>query len=472
MIPQRLYKNAHLARGASYLALAAFLISLCMFLPVGNQAYAEVLKADIILGQTVEQRDLTVSQCPNIEAQHAIVLDERGTIYFERDADAPVNIASITKVMAAVTAVDAAPLDTLVTVSERAATIGESSAELYEGDSMTLGEALKAMLIPSGNDGAQAIAESIGAYLLAYEGQDNSDLAACEARFVAQMNARSAELGLTNSLWTNAHGLDDWEYESDQHSCARDVALISKYAMSKQEIRDITSQETGSCTLTRYGETISIILESTDELLGVYEGTLGIKTGYTDSAGFCFAGACLSNGIELYSVVLNSPDETQRFTDTTELWDWVYAHTVDYALCNTDRTTLNQAGVTVPLAADVPNEAWFDSTLEATFEDPAASVRVFDLSGNVSQTVEYRKINGDVHAGDVVGTISFIQHNEIIASVNLVAARDEPGPNIFQAIGIWWTKLIGSFAGDDGIAESRLYNQTPLLNDKALQNAA
>ena len=440
--------------------------------PQGSIAYAEVLKADIVMGETVEQRGLTVSQCPNIAAQHAIVIDERGTVYFERDADTPANIASITKVMTAVTAVGVAPFDTLVTVSGNAATVGESTAELYEGDTMTLHEALKAMLIPSGNDGAQAIAESLGALLLANEGQANDDLAACEARFVAEMNAKSAELGMTNSLWTNPHGLDDYEFQSDQHSTARDVAILAKQAMAIPEIREITSQDVGSCTVNRYGEEISLMLESTDELLGVYEGALGIKTGYTDAAGNCFAGACTRNGIELYSVVLNSSDEVQRFTDTTELWDWVFAHTVDYALCNCPSTTTNQRGETVPLAADVANEAWFNTTLEATFEDPQASVRVFDLSGNVSQNVEYRQITGDVHAGDVVGTVSYVQHNQIIASANLVAARDEPAPNIFQAIGIWWTKLIGKFAGDDGVAESKLYNQTPLLNDKALQNAA
>ena len=445
---------------------------LAVVLPWGGTAYAEVLKADIVLGETVEQRGLTVSQCPNIEAQHAIVIDERGTTYFERDADAPAKIASITKVMTAVTAIGAAPLETMVTVSGNASTIGESSAELYEGDTMTLYEALKAMLIPSGNDAAQAISESIGALLLSNEGQTTDDITACEARFVAEMNAKSAALGMTNSLWTNPHGLDDWDFESDQHSTASDLSILARHAMSIPEIREITAQDTGSCTVNRGGEQLSIILESTDELLGAYEGAMGIKTGYTDSAGNCFAGACARNGIEVYSIVLNSTDEVQRFTDTTELWDWVFAHTVDYALCNCPTTTANQRGEMVPLAAEVPNEAWFDATIEATFEDPQASVRVFDLSGNISQSVEYRQITGDVHAGDVVGTISFIQHNQIIASANLVAARDDPAPNIFQAIGIWWTKLIGRFAGDDGIADSKLYNQTPLLNDKALQNAA
>ncbi len=449
-------------------ALVAF--ALCILNPV--RAQAEVLKADIVLGETVEQRGLSVSQCPNIDAEHAIVMDELGTVFFERDADTSANIASITKVMTAVCAVDNAPLETSVTVGEDAANIGESTAQLIVGDTLTLKEALKAMLVPSGNDAAQAVAESVGARLLFEEGSSSDDEEACVQRFVDAMNQKAKELGMDNSYFTNPHGLDDGQFESDQHSCARDIAKLAKYAMSKSEIREVTKQDTTTCRVRRDGEDVDIELASTDLLLSEYDGALGIKTGFTDSAGPCFCGAVEGNGMELYSVVLNSSDEYQRFQDTSEMWDWVFNHTIDYKMCNTDRTTSNNIGATVPLAADVPNQTRVNATLPATFEDPSATVRVFDLSGNVSQQVEYREITGSVSAGDVVGTISFLQHNKVIGSTNIVAAIDVPGPNIFEGIGIWWTKLIGGFAGDDCIAEGKLYNQVDLLNDKSLQNAA
>lgn len=447
--------------------LCTFLAILCIALfSMPSLGFASVQKADIVLGRTVEERGLAVSQCPNVEAAHVILADSNGTVYFERDADSPANIASITKVVTAVTALDYAPLDTTIFVSDYASSIGESTAALLAGDTLTLEEALKALLIPSGNDSAQAIAESIGSLMLEADGLDSGDPDACEQRFVQAMNDKAAQIGMANSHWTNPHGLDDGEFTSDQHSTARDVSKLSAYAMKNDLLRSITSQDIGSCHVIRDGSPLDLQLETTDELLGVYEGALGIKTGFTDSAGNCFAGACVRDGVELYSVVLNSADEFQRFTDTEELWNWVYDHMIDFPLCSTPRTAVNQAGEEVPLVADVANETWIEQTVQATFADPNATARIFDLSGNISQEVEYATVHGDVHAGDILGTVTFLQRNEPIASVDLVAIRDVPAPNFFEGIGVWWDKLIGSFHGDDRVAESKLYNQPPLLNEK------
>ena len=442
------------------------LISALLFAPA---AYADVRKADIVLGDTVESLGLTVADCPSIEAEYAILMDEAGNVYFEREADTPVHIASITKIMTAVTALDSVPIETEITVSETAAYIGESSAWLQTGDTMPLSEALKALLVPSGNDAAQAIAESIGAVMLQTEGLDASDTNACCDRFVEAMNAKAAELGMTNSVFTNPHGLDDGIYDADMHCSARDVAKMSAYAMQKQAIRDITSLATSSCNINRGGEIVVAEFESTDLLLGDYEGTCGIKTGFTDMAGACFAGAC-NRGEDLYAIVLDSIDEWERFEDVRAMWDWYYTHCIDLPLANSDSYTVNAQGETVPLVAQVPAAAWIDKRVDATLEDPNAVVRVFNIEGNVSQEVEYDFPKGSVHAGDVVGTITYKQRNKVIASANMVAAQDLPGPNIFEMIAIWWNRLIGGFVGDDGIAEPKLYNQMPVINDKNAQS--
>ena len=446
--------------------LAVFALALCCFVP---SAYAEVRKADIVLGDTVEALGLTVADCPSIEAEHAILMDEAGNVYFERDADAPVRIASITKIMTAITALDSVPAETEIAVSETAAYIGESSAWLQTGDTMPLSEALKALLVPSGNDAAQAIAESIGAVMLSAEGGDASDTDACCQRFVEAMNAKAAELGMTNSVFTNPHGLDDGIYDADMHCSARDVAKMSAYAMQKQAIRDITSLANASCLINRGGETITAEFESTDLLLGEYEGTCGIKTGFTDTAGACFAGAC-NRGEDLYAIVLDSIDEWERFEDVRAMWDWYYTHCIDLPLANTESFTVNAQGETVPLVAQVPAAAWLDKRVDATLEDPNATVRVFNIEGNVSQEVEYDYPEGTVHAGDVVGTITYKQRNEVVATAQMVAAQDLPGPNIIEMISIWWNRLIGGFVNDDGIAEPKLYNQMPVINDKNAQS--
>lgn len=447
------------------LLIGFYSVLFCLQTP---SAWADVRKADVVLGNTVESQGLTLAECPSIEAEYAILADAHGNVFFERNADSETQIASITKVMTAITALDSVPTDTIITVSENAAYIGESSAYLQPGDSMTLLDALTAMLVPSGNDSAQAVAESIGAIMLQAEGQDSSDIAACSDRFVQAMNDKSAELGLTNSLWTNPHGLDDGIFESDQHSTARDVAKIAAYAMQKQAIRDTVSQSHATSNITRYGETIVAEFDSTDLLLEDYEGACGIKTGFTNAAGACFAGAC-NRGEDIYAIALGSIDEWERFEDVMAMWDWYYAHRIDVPLANSESLTVNAAGEAVPLVAKVPAAAWMDKTFDATLEDPKATVRVFDIQGNVSQDIEYHYPEGAVHAGDPVGVVTYRQRNQVVATANLVAAQDLPAPSILEAISIWWNRLIGGFFGDERIAEPQLFNTMPVINNKSAQ---
>ena len=171
-------------RRASLVA-CALVFALACGVAVPVPALADVRKADVVYGQTVDARGLSVAQCPNIDAEYALVMDADGTVYFERNATSPTQIASITKVMTAIVALDAVAsgavsLDSTVTVSAAAAAVGESSAGLQEGDAMPLEVALKALLVPSGNDAAVAIAETVGG---------------SEDAFVAAMNAKAAELG-------------------------------------------------------------------------------------------------------------------------------------------------------------------------------------------------------------------------------------------------------------------------------------
>ena len=442
------------------------LISICS-LAVPAQAYADVRKADVILGDTVENRGLNVADCPDIAAEFAYVVDEDGTVYFQRDGDEQTKIASVTKIMTAVVALDSVPMDTEITVSEKAASIGESSAELQEGDTMPLSEALKALMVPSGNDAAEAIAESLGALMLESEGKDSSDADACCQAFVDAMNAKAQELGMSNTNYTNPHGLDDEEYEGDMYSSAHDVATLCAYAMQKDGFRDLCDNETETCTVTRDGKSEALELESTDELLGVYEGTCGIKTGFTDTAGACFAGACNRDDKDLYAIVLKSTDEAQRFTDCVSLWDWVYNNTVEYRLANANETTTDEAtGENVPLVAKVAATSWIDKTVNATLEDPDAIITVFSLEGNISQSVEYEKNEGAIKAGQKLGTITYKQHNEVVATADIVATESLAAPNPLETIGIFFQRI----GRVQKTAENVFLNDSQILNDKSTSN--
>ncbi|WP_241156498.1 D-alanyl-D-alanine carboxypeptidase [Adlercreutzia sp. ZJ305] len=463
----------HGRRGASVrrLACAGLLcasMALCpcaLALADADAAWADVRRTDVIAGTAMEQRGIAAAVCPSIDAERAIVVDADGKVYFERNASDPAQIASVTKVMTAVVALDAAPLDTPVTVSALAAEVGESSAHLQEGDVMSLEEALKALMIPSGNDAAIAIAESVGKVMLGGSGTDEEALAA----FVEGMNAKAAELGCTDSVFTNPHGLDDGAWEGDLHSTAADVAKIAACAMGNETFRGIVGTEAAAIEVDRAGEKASIELESTDELLGVYEGACGIKTGFTDLAGACFAGAATRDGVELYAIVLKSSSEAQRFADATTLFDWVYDNRVTYVLAHAAESvpvTLGGTQVDAPVVAEVAHADWPDRTVKATFADPAASVEVFALDGNVSESFTFDEPTGDVKVGDVLGRATFHQGNEVIAEVDLVACEDVAAPGVFESIGIWWDRFIKGFSGEPTTADSVVLNDVSLIYDK------
>ena len=432
-------------------------------------AYADVRKADVVYGQTVDARGLSVAQSPSIDAEYAMVMGADGTVYFERNAQSPTKIASITKIMTGVVALDAVAnglvsLDSSITVSAAAASVGESSAGLQEGDVMKLDAALKALLVPSGNDAAVAIAETVGA--LMEPGASDP-----QAVFVAAMNTKAQELGCIDTVYENPHGLDFDAYEGALHSTAADVAKVVQYAMTNDTFRAAVGGGSTTIQVTRAdGTKADIYLETTDGFFDIYEYAVGVKTGVTLLAGPSFAGAANKDGRELYAIVINSSSEAQRFKDAENLCEWVYTHEISYQLANSpETTTLN--GIEVPVAAEVAHAGWIDTTVKATLRDPAAAVTIFDLNGNVSQSLEFDELTGNVKEGDKVGTITFKQRNAVIATMDLVACEDVDAPNFFEGVGVWWDRLFRGFSGAQQVAQSITLNDTPLVVDKTASAA-
>ena len=446
----------------------AFTLTFSSAFALPASAFADVRKADVVYGQTVDARGLAVAQCPNIDAEYALVMGADGTVYFERNAQSPTQIASITKIMTGVVALDAVAsglvkLDTPVPVSAAAASVGESSAGLQEGDVMDMETALKALLVPSGNDAAVAIAETVGAAM-------EAGAADPESVFVEAMNAKAQELGCTDTVYENPHGLDFDAYAGNLHSTAEDVAKVVQYAMKNDEFRSVVGGGSTAIQVTREGSKAEIYLESTDGFFDIYDYAIGVKTGVTLLAGPSFAGAANKDGRELYAIVINSSSEAQRFRDAANLCDWVYAHEISYQLANSSQlTTMN--GVEVPVVAEVAHTGWIDKTVKATLRDPEAAVTIFDLNGNVSQSLEFDELSGNVKAGDKVGTITFKQRNATVATMDLVACEDLDAPDFFEGVGVWWDRLLRGFSGQEQTAQSVTLNETPLVIDKTASAA-
>ncbi len=443
-------------------------------------AYGDVRKTDTVMGQSMESRGLKATLCPSVSAEYVYLVDSNGKVYFERNADTPAQIASITKIMTAIVAYENAPLDLQITVSSRAATVGESSAGLWAGDTLSLADALKALMIPSGNDAACAIAECVGAHMIGEEVPevslalgDSEEATAkrdrAQAAFVKKMNDKAAEIGCTDTVFENPHGLDFDQFAGNLHSTAKEVSLIAAYAMNIDDFKDIVDMAEATFAVNRSGENVDITVKTTDELLGKYEGSCGIKTGNTTLAGPCFAGACERDGITLYAIILKATTEAQRFVDATNLYSWVYNNHITYKLAHSDESIpMTRNGVTeeVPVVAEVALSGWLDKTVPATFADPNATVDIFALDGNVSQSFEFFEPGGGVGVGDVIGRATFFQANKEIASVDIVACESVAGPNIVEGIQIWWEKLMRAFSGQPDRAQSVIINDVELTVDK------
>lgn len=437
------------ARARTALAAAAATLALCA---AAMPAYADVLQTDEVLSRSVADRGLAIEACPDIQASNALVVSQDGTVYFARDAHEPVKIASITKVMTAIVALENAPLDTRVVVDAEAAGVGESSAGLLEGDSMDLETALYALMVPSGNDASIAIAKAVGALLPGYDGSDP------QAAFVAAMNAKAAELGCEDTLYTNPHGLDAGAFASDSRSTASDVGVVVSYAMKNEVFRTVVDSGDTTVEITSAdGSPRFLPLVSTDELIGVYEGICGVKTGTTVDAGYCFAGAVAREEGEFYSVVLNSPDSDTRFADTVALFDWTYGNIVQKRLINSAEH-VEADGVAQPLAARVAHTQWPDCTVDAVASDPGLSVEVFALAGGIEQEASFVELEGDVAAGDVVGRLTFTQAGETVAECDLVAAESQKAPDFFQRIGVWVDRFVRGLQGQPQTASSVCLN--------------
>lgn len=403
-------RSAQLAVG---LACAVALVA-----GIPSVAGAQVLTTDNICGKAADARGIAAEDLPDIDASNAFVMGKNGTVYYARSADEQVKIASITKVMTAILAVENCKMDEKITVSNAAAAVGNSTAGLLEGDEFTVEQALRGLMIPSGNDAAIALAEHVGKKL-------DPKTKDAVATFVKAMNERAKKLGCTGTLFENPHGLDFDEWAGDMHSTAHDVALMMQEAMKDDTIREVMASKDPWIEVTGADGSDHSHSMDTHNVLLDQDGNIGGKTGTTDDAGYCFASAYNRDGDEIYTVVLNSSTTDQRFADTATLASWYYDHKVTVEIANTQKKTANGN----PLMARVSQTDWTDKTIDATLADPTAQATVFSLAGEVTEKVSYDDLSGTVHVGDKVGSVTLKQDGTKIAVMDLVADEEGTGPN-------------------------------------------
>lgn len=436
--------------------LAAFAFALA----APHPALAEVRGTDIVLGQTADERGIAQADMPDIAAPHAIMVDANGTVLYERAADEQVKIASITKVMTALVALDHAELTDTVTVDHAAATVGESTSNLKEGDTLSVEDALRALLIPSGNDAAMAIATSVGALI---------DPASSDSyqTFIDAMNEKAAELGMKDSVFENPHGLDFDEWAGSMHATARDVATMVAAAMHNDTFRAIVGQGDADIAVTAAdGSAKTLHLRDVNQLVGI-EGNIGVKTGLTDDAGSCFAGAFAREEGEIYTVVLGCAEPSEevkktvqepRFVDTLALVAWYSEHMVTSdAVTSEVRDTEGRAIAGRATLAD-----WSDKTVTVVAADPNQQVTYFDLGDEVEVDVALNALTGEVREGDAAGTLTLSQDDRTLATVELVAAENVPAPTIFERIMVGFDRIVRFITGEPAEAPAEVLATAPV----------
>ncbi|WP_236838488.1 D-alanyl-D-alanine carboxypeptidase family protein [Caldalkalibacillus salinus] len=235
---------------------------------------------------------------PHIEANKpfevsghaAILMDvESGRILYEKNIDEQMRIASITKIMTAIIAIEQGVLDDKVETTSNAYKVEGSSIYLKLGEKLTLEEMLYGLMLRSGNDAAVAIAEHIGGSV---EG------------FAFLMNQKAAELGMSRSVFNNPHGLDSHE---EHYSTARDMALLTAYAMKNETFSEIVKSKHASASLE--GESWNRSWRNKNKLLRMYPYADGVKTGYTQRAGRTLVSSATKDGHRLVAVTLNASDD-------------------------------------------------------------------------------------------------------------------------------------------------------------------
>lgn len=243
-----------------------------------------------------------------ISAPHAVLMEKStGTVLYEKQSHERCSPASVTKVMTMLLVMEALEsgtlsLDTMVTASETAASMGGSQIWLEQGERMSVDEMLKCVAVVSANDCAVALAEQI---------------AGSEEAFVQQMNQRARELGMEDTNFTNCTGLHD---DDDHYTSAYDIALMSRELLLHEKIKDYTTIWMDTIRDGEFG------LSNTNKLIFYYDGATGLKTGFTSKAMYCLSASAEREGVEYIAVVLHADTSNDRFESAKTLLSHGFAN--------------------------------------------------------------------------------------------------------------------------------------------------
>ena len=348
----------------------------------------------------------------NINAKSAVLMDANtGTLLFEMNKDERLPPASVTKIMTLLLVFEALEnnvikLDDILQVSENAASMGGSQIFLEPGEKMSVEDLIKSVVIASANDAAVTLAEHIGG---------------SEEAFVYSMNKRAKELGMNNTYFENATGLDD---DTTMHlTTAYDIALMSRELLKHEKIMEYTTIWMDTVRNGEFG------LSNTNKLIRFYKGATGLKTGSTSKAGFCISATAKRENLHLISVIMGSESSQTRNAAATKLLDLGFAK---YEIFFKEDINID------PIKVCGGKKDYINAAF-----DGKEIIIPKGKSNNVEIVISKKEeLNAPVKKGEVVGSIIYKLDGEIIDEADIYSSESVDEIDFIWYLGSILKKII------------------------------
>ena len=354
---------------------------------------------------------------PKVNAISAVIVDgDTGRILWGKNENKPMAMASTTKIMTALVALENSDIKKETTVSKNATLSSPVKMHLSVGEKMTIEQLLYAMMLQSYNDSAVAVAEAVGGSV---------------EKFCTMMNEKAKEIGCSDTVFETPNGLD----KGNHHSTAEDMSKIGVYALKNQNLMKIMN--TRDYTFKSSKTTYSFV--NKDRLLSEYEGAIGMKTGFTGKAGHCFVGAANRGDVTLVSVVLASgwgtAGKSRKWIDTKALLNYGFNNYKKYSIINGSE----KMNISIDKAEkEIAELKYKDSVDLLLSENEKANLKIEnELPQNITAPINY---------GDSVGIGKIYTGNTLLKTVKIISAEN------IEKIGVeynikklinQWLKLVG-----------------------------
>lgn len=362
---------------------------------------ADDVDNEVDFEDTIEVTASNVSELPKTNSRRYIVYDRISkSMIIGKNEDVKSAMASTTKIMTSIVILEKADLDEMVTVSAKAGGTGGSRLGLKRGDKASVRDLLYGLMLRSGNDAAVALAEHVGGSVKG---------------FAELMNEKAIELGLTNTHFVTPHGLDD----ANHYTTALELAKLTDYAMDNETFAKIV----GTKSTTIYINNQSRQINNTNELLGVLNGVVGVKTGFTNNAGRCLVTETKRNNMDIITIVLGADTKKDRTKDSVNLIEYTFSK---YKMYNLEEQiikefnkwkNINEKRILI-IKGKTSNPKLALGAIEKAII-PICDNDKIEYSINALTEVE-----APVEQWNVMGTLTVKLNGEILESIDIVNANE------------------------------------------------